>query len=320
MFSAAQCIGVFLIIFAFCSFLLNTFLIYVFISKRLISTKHENHTIYRLILNFLVCDSLEVWPTIYIAVCAVLEKDLLQGDFPVIIGTINNLMYYEMMLMLMTMAINRYVGICHFNKYASIFTARTAAILIVVTWSISGVFSIYAGYFVYCCALVPFYPVFTFIYLNPLNLDNVMARYNHLNEVCCCVLFFCYARILWTVHKIGREALSRMDRSIQRHRTRQNIRFAFQFLFISLFFILIAIFYVVFPKLLPEGVLLPYSLISVCMIANCTINSIMYLSFNPEVRRLALLTLFGKKNTVGVRGETQNVQRSRITQEQRRNG
>uniref|UniRef100_A0A914XD31 G-protein coupled receptors family 1 profile domain-containing protein n=1 Tax=Plectus sambesii TaxID=2011161 RepID=A0A914XD31_9BILA len=168
--------------------------------------------------------------------------------------------------------------------------------------------------------MIPFYPIFTFTYLNPLNLEIVLEKYNHWNEVCCCVLLFCYARILWKVHKVGREALSTMDRSIQRHRTRQNIRFAFQFLFISLFFILMAIFYLVFPKLLPKGVLLPYSLISVCMIANCTINSIMYLCFNPEVRRLALLTLFGKNNRIGVRGETQNFQRSHFTQAQRPTG
>ena len=75
MISVAQVLGLCVVLYGTVSFLLNIFMMFLFASKRLISSTHENHAIYRLIFNFLVGDTLQVTPTIYIGLCAVLQVE-----------------------------------------------------------------------------------------------------------------------------------------------------------------------------------------------------------------------------------------------------
>jgi hypothetical protein len=73
MFVIAQVFGIGIFIFATTVFLTNVFMVGLFVSKRLISVKHESAMIHRLIFNFIICDTIQVTPTIYIGLCNVLQ-------------------------------------------------------------------------------------------------------------------------------------------------------------------------------------------------------------------------------------------------------
>uniref|UniRef100_A0A914XCI1 G-protein coupled receptors family 1 profile domain-containing protein n=1 Tax=Plectus sambesii TaxID=2011161 RepID=A0A914XCI1_9BILA len=164
--------------------------------------------------------------------------------------------------------------------------------------------------------MIPSFQVFTFFYYNPNGEENISKKYYPpMNEICIAVLILSYAKILIRLRKNAQEVASSLTQAAQRQRARQNTRFAIKFVLISLFFILMHIFYTILPKFIPPGVYLPYSMIAFCMVANCSINSIIYLSLNPEIRRLAKEMLCCHHGTSGSVTET-TVQRSQARRDQ----
>src|SRR4051794_28070848 len=73
MFVTAQVFGMGILIFATIVFLTNIFMLGLFLSRGLISVKHDCAMTYRLIFNFIICDTIQIIPTIYIGLCSMLQ-------------------------------------------------------------------------------------------------------------------------------------------------------------------------------------------------------------------------------------------------------
>ena len=141
------------------------------------------------------------------------QRGLVPDALEVIPGTINLWSWYQMLLMLVIMAVNRfvyfsfdcsefsflffsYIAVCHFNKYLMIFTAQTSVIIIIVAWMISGTYTMIIQFVVPCCAMVTYYPIFTFSYRNPTNQENLVNEYNPpITQICTVILILFYIRV-----------------------------------------------------------------------------------------------------------------------------
>ena len=69
----AQVFGMGILFSATAVFLTNIFIIGLFLSRKLISVQHDCAVIYRLIFNFIICDTIQITPTIYIGLCSLLQ-------------------------------------------------------------------------------------------------------------------------------------------------------------------------------------------------------------------------------------------------------
>ena len=72
-FDVVNACGIFIFSTGILGFVLNSFMIVLFTSNGLVSSKHSNATIYRLMLSFLVSNTAQLVPTIYIGLCATLQ-------------------------------------------------------------------------------------------------------------------------------------------------------------------------------------------------------------------------------------------------------
>jgi hypothetical protein len=65
-----------------------------------------------------------------------------------------------------------------------------------MAWTISGIAAILAQFVISCCAMVTYYPIFTFIYRNPYSQENFVDKYSTPEDpIIAVLLIFCYIKV-----------------------------------------------------------------------------------------------------------------------------
>uniref|UniRef100_A0A914VTA1 G-protein coupled receptors family 1 profile domain-containing protein n=1 Tax=Plectus sambesii TaxID=2011161 RepID=A0A914VTA1_9BILA len=265
--------------------LANIMLIIVFLRFGMMR-KHENLIYYRLVFNLLVIDTLQLLNMVYLTLTTWLQDYLLPENAQIIPGFFTLLTWYAMCMMLITLAINRYVTVCNVPSYMKIFTPRRTTFIVLVVWPISASISAICHFIIPCCSVSVDYQAYTFNYRNVTGI-NYVNRYvdNAFWMTATVMIIFCYAQIVRHIRKSATQVASGISANQQKCRAKRNIRIAAQFALISSFFLFTSLFFEFFPYLVPAGSVVPYSAISFCYIGNGSVNSLVYLTMNEEIRR-----------------------------------
>uniref|UniRef100_A0A914XLL9 G-protein coupled receptors family 1 profile domain-containing protein n=1 Tax=Plectus sambesii TaxID=2011161 RepID=A0A914XLL9_9BILA len=257
--------------------LANIMLIIVFLRFGMMR-KHENLIYHRLVFNLLVIDTLQLLNMVYLALTTWFQDYLLPEYAQGIPGFLTILTWYAMSMMLIALAINRYVSVCDVPPSMKIFTPRGTTFIVLVVWPISVFTATISYYIVPCCRVSVDYQAYTFNYRN-------VTGINYVNKFVDNGFWMTAVVIVRHIRKSAIKVASGITADQQKRTAKRNARITAQFALISSFFVFVFLFFIFFPYLVPAGSAVPYSVISFCYIFNSSINSLVYVTMNEEIRR-----------------------------------